>query len=383
MTAPQVTLADLTVIIPTFERAAYLRRALSYWMDTGAKVIVADGSANSLSGDRLAALPSTITYLHRPIALQLRLREAAAHVTTAFAMLCSDDEFMIPTGLLECIRFLQGHSGFSVCSGRVIGFRPRDTGVELFPLKLGQRFHSVDQPTAAERIEYHIGNYQVTTIYGVHRSECLRFCIGHAMSEAWSNAYAGELGMELLAAAHGKSAVLSVPSWLRSRENAPVSLDRFDRTRPVAEWLTAACDAEETRRFTGTLVTAACQASPEEDSAAIERAVHKALLSVTAGPRGGRAEQKTSFSPLRSRMVDIRERWRPHPLFRIARRLYRAATGRRTDNAPDFFTTRQSYKFSQLRLEHGVEISELAEQELVNTLSAVCEFHLEATTQCA
>jgi len=164
-------------------------------------------------------------------------------------MFCGDDEFMVPSGLVSCLEFLEQNSSYSVCIGRCVGFLPKKNRIKLFTVKEDHRTHLVNQDNAESRINYHMQNYQVTTIYGVHRTESFKFCFETTNREFFSCAYIQETLIELFAASFGKSKVLSVITWLRSFENPPIQSDTWNRKYYISDWYDDSAMKEEKDLF--------------------------------------------------------------------------------------------------------------------------------------
>jgi hypothetical protein len=63
-----------------------------------------------------------VTYLPYPPDLHLGLRcaDGLSRVTTPYCALCGDDDFVVPSGLRECARFLDGSAGYVAVTGRTL-----------------------------------------------------------------------------------------------------------------------------------------------------------------------------------------------------------------------------------------------------------------------
>ena len=325
-----------------------------------------DGSRRALDGQVTSGLEPNVTYLHYPVSLRDRLLEGLARIETPFAMLCSDDEFMVPTTVLKCMGFLKEHPTYNVCCGRLIAFAWNGRGLDLYPKKVGHASHQVDQPTAIDRLRYHLGQYQVTTIYGVHRSDSLRFCLGNALSRPWTNAYAAEMMAEILAAAKAKSAVLSSPSWIRSDENQPVDSPDVGRAVSIDEWF-----ATPGGQIRHEFVEVAAQAIAKLGVVAEDEA-RRCLASLIEG-RVARWQDAAGRRP--ARWGRARLRVRQTAAFRVARTLYRSMSGRQTDNTPDYFESAGKFKLRAFALEHGVSFDDDIVNDLRWIFTMVVEFH--------
>jgi hypothetical protein len=76
----------------------------------------------------------------------------------------------LPSTLQKYINFLEDNSNYSTVCGRVVGFNYKDGRVQLWGVKSRHRSHQVTQKSSLERLKFHISGYEVTTVYGVHRT---------------------------------------------------------------------------------------------------------------------------------------------------------------------------------------------------------------------
>jgi glycosyltransferase domain-containing protein len=231
----ETMLSKLTLIIPTCGRQKYALRNMRYWSGKGATVLVMDGSDSPIPPEDMVGIESNVQYHHKISSIQERLKQASSYISTEYAMLCGDDEFQTHSGLIACTEFLENNEEYTSCCGRCIGFRVEKDRVELFPEKENHASHFVDQASIGDRVKYHIGNYMVTTIYGVHRQESFKLCLS-GISRSCSCIYVAETIFELISAVSGKSIVLPNATWLRSYENKPIQTELTDRKYRISSW---------------------------------------------------------------------------------------------------------------------------------------------------
>jgi glycosyltransferase domain-containing protein len=241
-------LSKLTLVIPTYNRQSYALRNMHYWSGQSAIVHVMDGSDTPISTHDLAGIGSNVHYHHHNSSFEERLKIASTRINTDYAMLCGDDEFQIFSGLIASIQFLEGNEDYTSCCGRCVGFRVHKSKIELFPVKEYHMTHFVNQSSISKRIEHHISNYMVTTIYGVHRRDSFKFCLS-GLSKSFSSPYVAETIFELLSSAYGKSIILPNASWLRSFENVPIQTVSSDRKYSISQWYGDPLKASEVSEF--------------------------------------------------------------------------------------------------------------------------------------
>ncbi len=118
-------LKNLTIVIPSYNRQSYLIRTIKYWSDKKVKIIILDGSKNSLK-KKIKITSKNITYIHNPVGLYSRLLSSSKKVKTKYVMLGCDDEFYIPSALEKCLRYLSLKKDYGCCTGRALGFNYKD-----------------------------------------------------------------------------------------------------------------------------------------------------------------------------------------------------------------------------------------------------------------
>lgn len=124
----------LTLVLPLKGRRRHTMRF--FWHANRQRlpyrIIVADGQVEEGIAARLspphALFPALeIDYRRCPDDISYRhyfdkLAAAVARVTTPYAMLCDNDDFIVPSGVEACITFLDGHPDYAGISGGVAGF---------------------------------------------------------------------------------------------------------------------------------------------------------------------------------------------------------------------------------------------------------------------
>lgn len=231
-------LSKLTIIIPTYNRQNYAKRNMRYWSGSEVTLIVVDGSKTSIPSHSLKEFSLNVQYYHLDASSYERFIFGIRLIKTDYAMFCGDDEFMMKSGLIACLEFLEKNSDYSVCIGRCIGFLPQKNRIRLYPVKEHHKKHNVNQDEKGDRIDYHMRNYMVTTIYGVHRVESFKYCFETTSLEVFTCAYIQETLIELLAVAFGKSKVLPNVTWMRSAENRPIQTNSWNRNYYISDWYT-------------------------------------------------------------------------------------------------------------------------------------------------
>jgi glycosyltransferase domain-containing protein len=207
-------LADCTIIIPTHERAAYLRRAVAWFEGFGCPIIIADSSAEP----SLAPSPgSRQVLLHMPGGFEVyiaKLAAAAEQVRTPFVALCADDDFILREGLLRSIAFLADNEGHVFAQG--FSYLYQVLGQRLATWPMPYHTHEVPHEDWRDRVEAATS----TVFYGVQRAEVLRRSLAFLAGAGLAPLKADAIGlidftMTKIAARAGRFRRLDVPFAMR------------------------------------------------------------------------------------------------------------------------------------------------------------------------
>jgi glycosyltransferase domain-containing protein len=215
-------LARITIVIPTIERQEYVIRQFKYWMPMPVKILILDGATNPMEIPTRYQSPN-IQYLHSPTRFNERLANAPSLIKTEFCALLPDDEFFLPTGLMAAVNHLDSHPDSIGCVGRCLYFFV-DQGRFLashayrdwksFPNNVTQ---------AVDRLEADLPpNKTHMTIYGVFRQQAWQRILENSCRTYFSCGYTYERLMNLQRSALGRTDILEVLLWMRSKENPPV-----------------------------------------------------------------------------------------------------------------------------------------------------------------
>lgn len=367
-------LSKITIIIPTYNRPKYALRNMQYWSDKSALVIVIDGSDHPISNEIILNLSPNITYVHKMSSIYERLLLSTEMISTPFAMLCGDDDFMLPSGIIDCINFLEKNPNYSAACGRMIGFEHDDEGLRIWPEKPQHINHVLNQDPFEQRVMFHLENFNVTTIYGVHRKESLIYCLKFSSGYNFSNSYVSETFFEMLSARFGKSAVLKSPCMLSSQENPPVSGKDWDRKVPLSDWYDDPSKAEEVKVYYETALGAFSSIDSNFDKALNEKLIKSATEARMNNSRNYIESKKTAAPK------SILDWFRGTILFKIMRYFYRLILNKKTDYRDDFFYSKSKYKFNRLKYEHDVIINSQTENEMIEIFNNVLNFKTNSSS---
>lgn len=208
--------SKLTILILSLNRQDLALRSMHYWDRVGPSVLVVDGSLRPVDPSALRGLSSRIQYLHRPVGFYARISEAITLVKSKYVMFACDDEFYIPSALLQCINEMDANSHLVACCGRAIRFSVKDHSVfgSRIYSRLGKYSLCHDDPSS--RVLYHMENYVPSLFYAVSRTEPWLVSWRHIIAREFPVYAISEIQLELCMSFAGKSKVIDRLMWLRS-----------------------------------------------------------------------------------------------------------------------------------------------------------------------
>jgi len=260
-----------TVVIPTYNRHACLKRILSYYHQYGKDlpVLIADSSSEEnkkLNRETVSSFnESCFSYTDKydpNTTPHHKIADALQQVSTKYCVLCADDDFITLNGIKLSVDFLEHNPDFTVAHGRYISFRLEGDGEDkrfcwrntYLPPVIKPSFKpastlnhvgmgpSIIFPGALERFHYHMSNYYIPTFYAVHRTDLLKYIWEETLKNTCDYRF-GELLPSMLTLIHGKMKCLDVLYGARDASSV-----RTFHLRPLKDY-TAAEYNEEYAKF--------------------------------------------------------------------------------------------------------------------------------------
>ena len=210
-----------TILIPTYNRPKYLKRILGYYngFEENYNIVIADSSLNNnkeinkknillfsnLDIIYLDHYSSKINPLHK-------FADMVNYVEKKYCVFCADDDFIIPNGINQSVTFLEKNSDFSVAQGRFIGFsikNSKNKGLKQFHWAPLYTNKSTIFSDPKDRMYEHLSNYNLPTIYAVHRTDLLKMIFEDTV-EYTNDGKFGELLPSMLDLIYGKMKKLDV-----------------------------------------------------------------------------------------------------------------------------------------------------------------------------
>jgi glycosyltransferase domain-containing protein len=215
-------LSSLTLLMPTFNRSKYAKRAINFWANTNVNLIVIDGSDYPLNSAFAKNLPTNVNYIHNHDSWIDRMLLGSSLSKTPFTMLISDDEFYLPNALNLLIDELNKNYEINSVTGLAVAFYPFANSIYFRRIYQTFKEASVSLDNPQKRVEFHMSPYAMTSLWAMNRTHIFKKNIQVAkICTSLPDPASFELGFEISNSYQGKSKVLPVVSWLRSMENSP------------------------------------------------------------------------------------------------------------------------------------------------------------------
>lgn len=209
--------AQLTLVVLTQDRPAFLRRTLQYYSSLPARVLVLDSSVQS-NGD-IAALFPKVDYQHLPQFAQgdaaQKIAKGVAGVSTPFMVFVDDADFLVHDALVQAVDFLTAHPDYGLCHGYCLMYQAHGDKVEY--LRRDKKvLEDYASDSAAERVSSFLDQY-LPPFYAVTRTALLQQWFS-VLPEGTSGELQ-EFGHAFYLLASAKARILPIPYVVREREH--------------------------------------------------------------------------------------------------------------------------------------------------------------------
>ena len=224
-------LEDLTIVITTYKRYGYLKRLLSFLSiySLKSKILVLDSSPYypddaqlnkmlSKDGVQWLRFSDDIFFAHK-------IAEGSKHVDTKYAVLCADDDFLVPGAIELCVDYLDKNQDYTSAHG--FYFSHHLEKENLFYINaLYSKEVATSKDKSVDRIKSYLGgSLKYYPMYAVHRSDMFRL-IWSETKKYVSNQGLSEIFPCCLSLIHGKMKIFPVfyssrePNTFQWQENA-------------------------------------------------------------------------------------------------------------------------------------------------------------------
>nr|WP_320161286.1 TIGR00180 family glycosyltransferase [uncultured Methanoregula sp.] len=182
MTNVQISKVLLTVIIPTKNRSAFLRRLLIYYAATGFdyKIIIADSSEKSHLDHNIETINTVNSKLdishelyEDTIVFKEKIFQSLSRINTPYVVIGADDDFFVPNTIELAINFLENNSDYSLISGEpLIFYLDSSKSHGRIQFLGGYPQNSIEDDDPCSRLIKHLSNV-TSTWYSIYRTQHL------------------------------------------------------------------------------------------------------------------------------------------------------------------------------------------------------------------
>ncbi len=171
-----------TLLVPTMNRSDFLIRLLRYYEEVGFDGCICIGDSSSPEHvERTKRVIETlrgklnIIYQEYPgINDAVCLKRLLDFVSTPYAAFVADDDFLVPSALNQCAKFLGEHPDYVAAHGIGIAITLDSKGLYGQITQCGHyRQPVIEAKSASQRLDDHLSHYSVT-LFSVHRIESWR-----------------------------------------------------------------------------------------------------------------------------------------------------------------------------------------------------------------
>lgn len=178
----------ITLLVPTMNRSDFLIRLLRYYDEVGFEGCICIGDSSSsehvVRTKRVIEIlrgKLNIVYQEYPgINVALCLSRLVDLVSTPYVAILADDDFLVPSALNQCAKFLGEHPDYVAAHGIGITITLDSKGLYGQITQCGPyRQPVIEAESASQRLDDHLSHYSVPA-FSVHRIESWRAMLRNA-----------------------------------------------------------------------------------------------------------------------------------------------------------------------------------------------------------
>ncbi|HGA2318469.1 TPA: TIGR00180 family glycosyltransferase [Pseudomonas putida] len=274
----------LTLVVITHNRPAFLRRALYFYRNYPATILVLDSSTEADQAIK-GEFPQ-VDYRHLPqfsyAGLQDKLTYGVNEVRTPFMSFAAVDDFLLHDGLTRSVEFLEQNPDYGVCHGYGMMYLGRGTQVDFY-----KRDNIVQEDYCAEpeqRLVEFMGQF-LPPFYAVTRTDLLQQWYG--LLPPGTNFEWQEIGHTFYLLVNAKARILPIPYAVREVNYGGSEHGTNVLTVLALQDEKSRRDREAFAEFLASIPTALSERGPDE----VKRIALESFRAMTEGLITGRALQ--------------------------------------------------------------------------------------------
>lgn len=306
-----MNLKDVTVVIMSRGRELELQKTLKYWAEIEITVLVLHNTHKPI---QFSGSITNLKYVVANVPYGDRCGMVSQHLSTKYAILCSDDEIYVPSALAEMRANLDENAELDSIGGLTVAvgkYGPITTGNFTYSK---MRQYSNSETTPQDRLNFHFNEssgYRNGAIYRLMRKELMVKTMNlFSQVSSFSTPYIYEVTGEIFVNSQGKSIYIDEVYWLRNWINEPVRHESWDRKLYYKDWITLEKYQQEYLQWTS-IVRHSCGINGSEFKNILNR-INKlrgeSELHEIAGKKGRRVALPEQLKWL------VRTHLRPHTL---------------------------------------------------------------------
>ena len=228
---------QVTVVILSRGRELQLRRSVEYWNNTHLRVLILHNTDSPLPS---CLFKHNVTYVVSVTDFASRSKIAAGMIQTKYAVLCSDDELLLPTGLSRMGQFLEDHQEVLSIGGRTLALGKSGSETTATYIYQNMSNYSNFEKSMLQRLMHHTTeqkDYKSGSMYRLMHSDLMTEML-KTFSELSnvSTPYIYEVTGEIIVNGKGQGVYLKELYWIRNWINDQIEHTNWDRKLYFHQW---------------------------------------------------------------------------------------------------------------------------------------------------
>lgn len=209
----------IDLIIPTYNRPKFLERILEYYnyYKVNFNIIIVDSSGRSKKrqNKKVVSLYPNLNILYidkfpQNLPSHIKYAKMLNYAKSKYVCFCPDDDFIVPNGINEAVKFLEKNPDYSAAHGSYISFYVYSGpfNSKEFWWKFIYAYKSIISSNPRKRFISHLTDYY-QVLWAVRRTDIVRVCYKEFLKSKVDPYLFGELLPDMLTLIYGKMKRLS------------------------------------------------------------------------------------------------------------------------------------------------------------------------------